>query len=540
MSGKFVSLIEKSRVIESSRSRYSSHCQISHYKDLSDKKFLEKLIADYKDLNPVDSRGAAIAQAGVIYMATKMGEVLLHDTGPDNVMWIIQEFCDQVSLQFKDWRRRELVVYPLESLLMIIFLARCCGKVTAKEILEFYRARLLELVYLIPGLTECYNELSISTINRVFRGINPKQLNNFFVTYFTKVRRRITEQITYHSDRLKSKGIDVKDTYTFDGQEVVSTFRRGEDRRCKGGQIVSTYDSTNLQCLTYMVVDKKNQEKECIVKMLEQLGDKASGKVFMADALNTVAAVTNAINKAQGFYLMPIKKNGGNKELLDHVTAILNREHKHVVKESYQELNHGRIDEWHFEVLPAEKYLDKRIKNDHANLKTLVKYIHIRTPMRNGEALENTTTERYYISSLPFDETVVFQVKYSILDYWFIEAHHGILDNPRVFNQDDLQACNDNTIANNAGLNKMCLDFVSYIRQELSIKGKQKTPYSYNITMQKLNDLTTFELLEYFYDYWLDVVDESPLKTPTSNKLKLETIIEKYNSSSGSYKSFLF
>ena len=101
MSGKFVSLIEKSRVIESSRSRYSS-LQISHYKDLSDKKFLEKLIADYKDLNPVDSRGAAIAQAGVIYMATKMGEVLLHDTGPDNVMWIIQEFCDQVSLQFKD------------------------------------------------------------------------------------------------------------------------------------------------------------------------------------------------------------------------------------------------------------------------------------------------------------------------------------------------------------------------------------------------------------------------------------------------------
>lgn len=72
------------------------------------------------------------------------------------------------------------------------------------------------------------------------------------------------------------------------------------------------------------------------------------------------------------------------------------------------------------------------------------------------------------------------------------------------------------------------------------ITGKQKTPYSYNITMQKLNDLTTFELLEYFYDYWLDVVDESPLKKPTSNKLKLETIIEKYNSSGGSYKSFIF
>lgn len=75
MSGKFVSLIEGSGVIESSRSRYSS-LQISHYKDLSDKKFLDKLIADYKELNPVDSRGAEIAQAGVIYMATKMGEVL--------------------------------------------------------------------------------------------------------------------------------------------------------------------------------------------------------------------------------------------------------------------------------------------------------------------------------------------------------------------------------------------------------------------------------------------------------------------------------
>lgn len=148
MSGKFVSLIEDSGVIESSRSRYSS-LKPRHYKDLSDKKFLDKLISDYKELNPVNSRGAEIAQAGVIYMATKMGEVLLHDTSPNNVMWIIQEFCDQVSLQFKDWKRRKLVVYPLESLLMIIFLARCCGKVTAKEILEFYRARLLELVYLI-------------------------------------------------------------------------------------------------------------------------------------------------------------------------------------------------------------------------------------------------------------------------------------------------------------------------------------------------------------------------------------------------------
>lgn len=88
-------------------------------------------------------------------MATKMGEVLLHDTDPDNVMWIIQEFCNQVSLQFKDRRRRELVVYPLGALLIIIFLARCCGKVTAKEILEFCRARLRELVYLITGLTEC-------------------------------------------------------------------------------------------------------------------------------------------------------------------------------------------------------------------------------------------------------------------------------------------------------------------------------------------------------------------------------------------------
>ena len=74
MSGKFVSFIEESGVIESSRSRYSS-LQISHYKDLSDKKFLEKLIADYKELNPVDSRAAAIAQDRVIYMATKIGDV---------------------------------------------------------------------------------------------------------------------------------------------------------------------------------------------------------------------------------------------------------------------------------------------------------------------------------------------------------------------------------------------------------------------------------------------------------------------------------
>lgn len=110
-------------------------------------------------------------------------------------MYVINDCAEQISNQLSEWHKREGISYPLESLLLIILLARCCGKVTSREILDFYRTRIIELVYLIPGLTSCYMSLSESTINRVLANIDPEQLNNFFVTYFNKVRAKITEQI---------------------------------------------------------------------------------------------------------------------------------------------------------------------------------------------------------------------------------------------------------------------------------------------------------------------------------------------------------
>ena len=105
--------------------------------------------------------------------------------------------------------------------------------------------------------------------------------------------------------------------------------------------------------------------------------------VVMCDDLNSQAAVSNAVIKANGIYMFPLGKNG-NKELLIHVEAIFNRQHKDVQTwesktptKKQNKRDHGRYDFTKIEILPAEPYLDPRINKKHKNVRTLIKYTKI-------------------------------------------------------------------------------------------------------------------------------------------------------------------
>ena len=68
-----------------------------------------------------------------------------------------------------DKRSETKIIYPLDVMVTVILLARLCGNITAVEVVNFYRARNLELQYLIPGMPRPRFRLSESTVNCVMR-----------------------------------------------------------------------------------------------------------------------------------------------------------------------------------------------------------------------------------------------------------------------------------------------------------------------------------------------------------------------------------
>src|SRR5574344_2147828 len=160
---------------------------------------------------------------------------------------------------FADYRNELLVTYPLDVLLMVILLARISGNTTAKDIVNYYRKHCLELVILIPGMPNLHHQLSVTT---VLANIDAGEVRKFFSAYFSKIVIGLKERIGYHDDRIQYREDNLKDTYAFDGQEQVSSYKKGtENRRVKGAQIVSLADCTNQGIIDYIAVDKKNNEK---------------------------------------------------------------------------------------------------------------------------------------------------------------------------------------------------------------------------------------------------------------------------------------
>lgn len=419
----------------------------------------------------------------------------------------VYSFMREVYQTFTDYRKTEAqIVYPLPLLIMVIMMAHNCGFTDAKDIVSYYRKHCLEFFILMPDVPPLTNQLSSSTVRTVMMLLSREALNAFFTEHFTKVKLYIKEQINFDKERIENRPDQIRNTIGFDGQALNSTFKRGEsNRRIKGGDVVTLFDCTNRVALDYEIAEKKNNERRSVLNLFSA---KIKDSVVMADALNSQKCVTDAILKNGADYLLPIKMNS-NKELTLHVEAIFNRNHQRSIKNHKVEKNHGRIDEWYYEVLPAKGNLDPRIKNQHSKVRTLVKYAKISERIIDGKCVSRSNNTRYYISSLPYDENTIYQIRASIEDYWAIEAHHAVLDNPQVLNQDHLHLCDTNSIANATGFNKISHSFLSFLRQIISKSLNMSVPISFKETSRQLSEMDIFKHATCMAEYWFDQIDKS-------------------------------
>ena len=333
-----------------------------------------------------------------------------------------------------DKRSETKIIYPLDVVVTVILLARLCGNLTAAEVVKFYRERNIELQYLIPGMPRPRYRLSESTVNCVMRMFSPEEINLLLESYFSAVKTTLCEMIKAGEQRERPEHAD-KETVSFDGQEIVSSYRKGENSRRKKGAVgVSVYNSTRQIALAVKNVLEKNNEAAAFLSLLPNLDIRST--IVMSDALNSLSEISTAILRHGADYLLCIKDYGGNKELRGHIEAIFNREYAKKEKSAaisryLCEKGHGRIDETLLETLPAS-LIDERIENPHQGINTIVKYTKTRTYLTNGKINKITTSCRYYVCSLVFSEHNTDQILYSLLDYWAIEQHHSRLDDPRL------------------------------------------------------------------------------------------------------------
>ena len=147
-----------------------------------------------------------------------------------------------------DKRSETKIIYPLDVMVIVILLARLCGNLTAEEVVVFYRKRNLELQYLIPGMPRPRYRLSESTVNCVMRMFSPDEINLLLGNYFSAVKTALCEMIRAGEQRERPELVD-KETISFDGQEVVSSYRKGESSRRKKEPLGSVFSTVPRKSL---------------------------------------------------------------------------------------------------------------------------------------------------------------------------------------------------------------------------------------------------------------------------------------------------
>jgi predicted transposase YbfD/YdcC len=185
----------------------------------------------------------------------------------------------------QDPRKAKGKRYSLISLLVLIFLAKLCGKDNPVEIADWAKNeanKLAEMLGLKRNWMPHHN-----TYRRVFQEILSEE----------EFEQLLEE---YHQQRSEGDG----EVYSMDGKALRGMRVGGQERN---DYVLSVYDGKTGQVKAQEVVETKENEIVAAPKLLKRV--KFAGKIITGDAMHTQRAISEQIIKAQGDYLWPVKEN---------------------------------------------------------------------------------------------------------------------------------------------------------------------------------------------------------------------------------------
>ena len=196
-----------------------------------------------------------------------------------------------------DTRSESSLVYTLDVVLCVILFAKLQGRTDANEIAEFYNQNYSQLHALIDGMPDPEHSLSPASVNTVLRMVDQEQMSKFFTEFFGVIPRAVTKAMNTPEEAKNSERIvlPIKNTLAFDGQELISTFVKGEQSRRKKKIAVTLYNCTEGFGLRLLSDEQENNEGLAFIQMFSTTEIKI--QVIMADALNSTPYIAKLITQ---------------------------------------------------------------------------------------------------------------------------------------------------------------------------------------------------------------------------------------------------
>ena len=290
--------------------------------------------------------------------------------------------------------------YRLTTLLMIIFLAKLCGKDTPLEIADWANNHAAELVKLLK-LKRCWMPHH-NTIRRVFQNILDESEFN-----------RLAQE--YSQQEQSGEG----EVLAMDGKALRGMQIAGQ---ASSNYVLSVYDVTQQQVVAQVAVDSKENEIVAAPRALE--GVPLVGKVVTADALHTQRAISGQIVAGGGHYLWPVKEN--QPRLYEDIVRLfaLDTPKPGFGKITTDFLNATKVNLGHGR-LEKRTIQTSTMLNDYCDWPGLSQVYRLERKfdwIRRGEVYKTSTEIEYGISSLSREQASPAKILRIRRQHWLIET----------------------------------------------------------------------------------------------------------------------
>lgn len=363
----------------------------------------------------------------------------------DNRSWVVEkrqaEQLADAKNEVNDTRKQNLVIFPLEIIMVVILLAGLAGFTSCRQVAEYWRLHRCILQQWFPRFPN--QDISHDTVRNAIKIIGRSNVNKL-IEHFTKPL----------IEEFKQRVV------ALDGQAVRAA--SSQEHRLHSRYILNLFDADNELCIQQILIEEKQNEITQAVNIIKAMD--LAGAVVTCDAMNTQKKLAEyLINTKHCDYCFAVKNN--HKELLAHVSDWFKAEtSKELVKNvSRTENGHGRVEEREISVLPAslmkefaQDVLDKWAGlEDGCIVAARTKRTFLKEPHKNSEEV------RYFISSLHFDRQYIAEVMArTIRRHWMIEnGLHWVLD--VTYQQDRTQCRNADFLAGRTALNKVIFNLTS-------------------------------------------------------------------------------
>lgn len=340
--------------------------------------------------------------------------------------------------QVDDSRLNGMIDYPLEEIILIVFLAILGNASTWTEISLFGKSKMKWL----KNFMKLKNGIpSHDTFRRVFSLIETEQLQRATVTFLLENLSAIKKSLKIKNDGLRQICID--------GKEQRGTGRKyNYDEKIRNLQTLHVYDASNEICLYSKAIEEKTNEIPVAQEILKTMDLK--GCIVTFDALHTQKNTINTIVEQKGDYIGGLKGNQGilQKEADGTFTQELLASLRNT--DAFYETTekaHGKLEVRRFYLAKAKHRFNGVI--EWSNLRHFVCYEKYLCDVIDGS---ESTEVRYYITSLRDVETCAQAIR----GHWGVENNlHWHLDYSLM---EDMNSTLDKSAFNNLSLiNKMVL-----------------------------------------------------------------------------------